>query len=119
MMISPLLYAVTAIALLGWPALADRAPLTQAAPAAAEVTVEMNDANRFEPAEVVVAAGSTVVWLNVGVEPHTVSADDGSFDSPVVNGAESFSFTFETAGAYPYLCTVPDHIDMIGTVIVR
>jgi plastocyanin len=110
---------LTAFALSTWLVLAGPAPLGGAAPSAAEVVVEMNDANLFEPADVVVATGTTVIWVNVGVEPHTVSADDYSFDSPIVNGGESFSYTFQTAGTFSYSCTVPDHLGMIGTVVVQ
>src|SRR5687768_8704241 len=35
----------------------------------------------FEPAAVTVPAGTTVTWTNTGSRPHTVTADDGSFDS--------------------------------------
>ena len=35
----------------------------------------------FQPASIEVPAGSTVTWTNTGAAPHTVTADDGAFDS--------------------------------------
>src|SRR5829696_5872316 len=35
----------------------------------------------FQPASLEVPAGTTVTWTNSGAAPHTVTADDGTFDS--------------------------------------
>ena len=37
--------------------------------------------NRFSPASITIAVGGTVTWTNTDTVPHTVTADDGSFDS--------------------------------------
>jgi plastocyanin len=68
------------------------------------------------PANTPVAKGDTVVWTNKMRMPHTVTADNGEFDSRLPpNG--SFSHTFSTAGSVPYHCKIhPD--DMKGTVTV-
>ncbi len=53
--------------------------------------------------------------------PHTVTADDGSFDSGTLNGGQSFSYTFEQPGEYPYYCALhgaPGGVGMAGTVTV-
>ncbi len=39
---------------------------------------------RFEPDKLTVQAGTTLVVGNVGGKPHTLTADDGSFDSGVI-----------------------------------
>jgi len=67
-------------------------------------TVEVVD-SAFEPAELSVAAGTTVVWSHEGNAPHTVTADDGAFDSGTLNSGDTFEFTFEEPGEYPYHCT--------------
>src|SRR2546428_300394 len=48
--------------------------------------------NLFDPSTPHVAVGSTVGWTNDGRSPHTVTADDGSFDSG--NQAPGAAFTF-------------------------
>jgi plastocyanin len=72
----------------------------------------------FAPAETTVRVGGTVNWTNPsGNEIHTVTANDGrTFDSGVLSGGDSFSFTFLTAGAFPYHCTL--HAWMKGVVTV-
>ena len=71
----------------------------------------------FAPPEIEVAAGSTVTWTNQDQVPHTATADDGSFDSGTIDTDGSFSHTFDTAGAYAYVCAF--HSNMKGTVVVK
>ena len=76
----------------------------------------------FEPRELAVSPGTTVVWTNEGSLPHTVTADDGSFDSGTLEPGETFQFIFETAGEYPYYCEFhggPGGEGMAGTIIVQ
>src|SRR4051794_35834726 len=54
----------------------------------------------FQPAFVSVAAGSTVSWLNDGGSPHTVTSDNGAFDSNMLNPGSRFSVPFWTPGTY-------------------
>lgn len=58
----------------------------------------------FEPREAEVSVGTTVVWTNVGAIAHTVTADDGSFDSGNMDSGDTFEYTFEEPGTYPYYC---------------
>jgi plastocyanin len=46
-----------------------------------------------------------VVWTNEGEQPHTVTAHDGSFASPVLNPGESYWVTFYEPGTYTYQCS--------------
>jgi plastocyanin len=70
----------------------------------------------FQPASIEVPAGSTVTWTNAGAAPHTVTADDGAFDSGQLKPGESFSQTFTTPGTYTYHCEI--HPQMMGTMVV-
>lgn len=70
----------------------------------------------FDPAEVTVAPGTTVTWTNTGKRPHTVTAQEGSFDSGRLDPGEQFSFTFDEPGSFDYFCGF--HPEMQGTVIV-
>ena len=71
----------------------------------------------FDPDAIEVEAGTKVMWSNDDPAPHTVTADDGDFDSDILDAGKSFSFTFDKSGTYTYRCNV--HPDMKGTVEVR
>ena len=72
----------------------------------------------FGPAEVTVAAGTTVTWVNKesGV-PHTSTSDDGLWKSGTLSPGDSFSFTFDRPGTYTYFCSI--HPNMKGTIVVQ
>ena len=71
----------------------------------------------FNPASVTVKAGESVTWTNQDGTTHTVTADNGGFDSGNVADGATFSFTFAKAGTYPYHCSI--HSSMKGTVVVQ
>lgn len=79
----------------------------------------------FEPKEIHVEAGTTVKWVNRDSTYHTVTADDGSFDSGEIAAGESWTYTFEEPGTYPYHCVPHAYEDdgtwkgMVGTVVVE
>lgn len=58
----------------------------------------------FSPKEMHIKAGQTVTWTNNGQIPHTVTADDDSFDSGDLPVGQNFSHTFTKPGRYPYYC---------------
>jgi LPXTG-motif cell wall-anchored protein len=94
---------------------------TLAAPAAQRsVTVEMRDFD-FAPKTLTITAGTTVNWPNTGQAPHTATSDTGLWDSGRKAAGESFSFTFNQAGTFPYYCTLhgtPGGVGMAGTIVV-
>lgn len=71
----------------------------------------------FMPMRVEVSAGSTVTWMNLDEEPHTVTSDTGLFRSGGIDGGGSFRFKFDKPGVYKYVCSI--HPQMVGTVIVH
>jgi plastocyanin len=83
------------------------------------------DKLRFDPDELAVAAGTTLLVANVGGKPHTLTADDGSFDTGVVDpGAEGGRFagsnasvTLNKAGTFKFHCEVHPAV-MKGVVTV-
>ena len=54
------------------------------------VTVSIRDFF-FDPAQITVAPGTTVRWVNQGNAPHTVTANDRSFDSERLNPGQSLT----------------------------
>ncbi len=68
------------------------------------------------PATINVKAGDSVTWTNNDRAPHTVTADNGSFDKQVAASGGSATVTFSTAGTFAYHCTI--HPNMTGTVVV-
>jgi plastocyanin len=70
----------------------------------------------YEPDPVVVQVGGKVIWQNEDTAPHTATADDGSFDTGILERGKLKSETFKEAGTFPYFCEV--HPTMHGTVEV-
>jgi plastocyanin len=64
----------------------------------------------------VVPVGARVTWTNLGAQPHTATAADGSFDSGPVTPGTSASVTFATPGTFAYICSL--HPSMKGFVVV-
>jgi len=73
----------------------------------------------FDPSSITVRVGTTVIWRNNGQQTHDIHARDGSFDSPLLNPGNTFTFTFTKPGLYPYYCIPHEGDGMIGQVEVR
>jgi plastocyanin len=70
----------------------------------------------FSPADVTVEPGTTVTWVNEGTVPHTVTSDDGQFDSGVLMPGDSYTVMFKGRGTITYHCAI--HPSMTGSVTV-
>jgi plastocyanin len=83
------------------------------------------DRLRFDPARLTVAAGTTLLVANVGGKPHTLTADNGDFDTGTIDpGAEGGRFaghnasvTLNKAGTFKFHCEVHPAV-MKGVVTV-
>jgi len=98
----------------------------------------------FDPTELTVAVGDTVVWANTSSRGHTVTAYDsgipdgadffasGGYDSTaaardafgselggLIESGDTWSHTFEVPGEYEYLCIPHEASGMVGTVVVE
>jgi plastocyanin len=89
-------------------------------------TVDVQD-NRFVAPSITITAGDSVTWSVSGVGTHSVTADDGSFDSSpacptsCLSHGSTFSHTFSIPGTYPYYCRIhggPGGIGMSGAITV-
>lgn len=84
--------------------------------AAEEHIVEIRNLE-FTPAQLTIAPGDTVTWINNDVLVHTSTADDGSWDSGSLANGDEWSVTFDEAGEFDYSCT--PHPVMTGVIIVE
>jgi plastocyanin len=87
--------------------------------AMADSTVHIKEANEryaYTPKTTTIALGDKVTWTNDSDAPHTVDADDGSFELDQFTEGQSVSETFSTAGSFTYHCDI--HPYMTGTVVV-
>ena len=105
-------------------------------------TVDMTDQLVFDPEDITIAPGDTVVWENVGSVGHSVTAYEeqipdgatyfasGGFDSEQaardgypaegnIPGGEAYEHTFQTTGTYEYFCIPHETVGMVGTVTVQ
>ena len=74
----------------------------------------------YEPAEVDVAPGTRIVWINCepeGTPGHTTTAEDGSWDSGTLERGDVFSAEAPAAGAHDYFCR--PHPFIRGRVVVQ
>jgi plastocyanin len=70
----------------------------------------------YDPDPVTVAAGGKVIWLNSDSQPHTATAEDGSFDTGTLEEGKLKSESFKEPGIYRYTCSI--HPQMHGTLEV-
>ena len=71
----------------------------------------------FSPSSITINVGDTIVWTNYDSASHTVTSNDGLFDSGGISTGNTFSFTFTSAGTFNYYCT--PHPGMTGSVTVQ
>jgi len=77
----------------------------------------------FVPETLTVAEGTTVIWVNQDVVDHRIRSGAPSeptefYHSETLGNGDTFSFTFDDVGTYPYFCELHPQ-QMIGTVVVQ
>ena len=76
----------------------------------------------FDPQTLSVKVGTTVIWTNNDGVAHTVTSGDpsagpsGTFDSGLIKPGQTFKYSFTSANATSYFCTV--HPWMTGKITV-
>lgn len=121
--------AVAAAVLLGCGGDDDAAPATPEPLAADDASPDdaTPDADASEPATILISGfafngpdsvpvGTTVEVRNNDSAPHSWTSTDGVFDSGTLAMSESFTFTFDEPGEYPFFCAI--HPSMTGTITV-
>jgi len=71
----------------------------------------------FDPPELTIAPGDTVVWSNTDFVPHTSTARNSAWDSKEIAANATWRYVPRAAGRYEYYCFF--HQTMKGTIIVR
>lgn len=80
-------------------------------------TSQINISNfSFNPNSLTIKKGIKTTWSNNDSVPHTITSDSGIFNSQTLQPGDTFSFTFEEAGSFPYHCSI--HPNMKATVVV-
>jgi plastocyanin len=71
----------------------------------------------FAPNRIEIVAGGAVTWTNNDQLVHTITADDGTWDSGPIEPGKTWTHTFAQPGEYGFHCT--PHPFMKGVVVVR
>lgn len=96
---------------------ATAADTTRAAAATGSVAVVRVANLAFGEPSLHVRAGTRVRWVNGDQVQHSVTADDGSFDSGLIEPGQSYERVLDRPGEYTYHCT--PHPFMKARVIVE
>ena len=75
------------------------------------------DATSYSPQILDVGVGDTIVWTNKDLLVHTVTAENGEFDSGDMAPDETWRFTVQRTGEFVYRCVY--HPPMTGHVRVQ
>ena len=96
-------------------ALGGVAACTRPTPRAHTVTIK-NFA--FDPPELTIARGDTVVWSNTDIVPHSSTARNSAWDSNAIGANATWrDVPGKAPGRYEYYCVI--HPTMKGTIVVR
>jgi plastocyanin len=101
----------------GAPSAQHPTPSSVATPANAATREVSIDNFSFSPPTITVAPGTSITWVNRDDVPHTVTANDKTFNSGTLDTDGRFSRRFTTPGTFSYFCAVHPH--MTGTVVVK
>ena len=81
---------------------------------------------QYNPANLTIKKGDTVRWTNKDQTAHTSTSDDfqagqdnppAAWDSQPLNPGQTFDHQFDTAGTFPYHCSVHNYLK--GTITVE
>lgn len=72
---------------------------------------------RFEPDDLTVAVGDTIVWVNEDLVPLTATSESGGFDSKAIEAGKSWRYTVSEKGDFACVCTF--HLNMKAVLHVK
>ncbi len=91
--------------------------LSSAAGGVAEGAKVSIAAYAFSQPDLTISKGESVTWINNDSVPHTVTSDDGIWDSDTLQPGAAYRRTFDRPGRYAYHCS--RHPSMVGVVVVK
>jgi LysM repeat protein/plastocyanin len=99
------------------------ATATATATLPANTSIVVLSGNAYNPNVITITVGSAVQWKNTDLNNHTVSSGtpgslSGVFQSPTLTQNQTFTFTFNNVGTYPYFDEILGSA-MTGTVVVH
>jgi len=113
--------ASAAAAMIGAPALVSAA-----------ANVNMGDDGKlvFAPAEITICKGDTITWTIVSGAPHNIiftedecpegfDAEGASQETLMKKAGDTYSYTFDIAGSYKYVCAPHAGVGMRGAITVK
>jgi len=71
----------------------------------------------FNPADLTVNKGDTIVWVNKDFFPHTVTAENASYDSKSIATGKKWKYVAKRTGTSKYKCNL--HPTMHGQIVVN
>jgi len=82
-----------------------------------KVVSDSKTVGAYNPKTITITSGQAIEWAweDTG-NPHSVTAENGSFDSCLQKAGYTFVVSFSNSGTYAYKCSI--HPDMKGTVNV-
>jgi plastocyanin len=90
----------------------------------AEITIKMSEI-KFQPENLRITKGTKVTWVNddsvdhfVNTDSHPAHTHQRDLNSRSLKAGESYSYTFSTAGLYPYHCSAHAE-NMVGNILVN
>jgi plastocyanin len=89
----------------------------QAPPATKVVDAALYD-NSYIPSVLYISPGTVVRWTNKGRHHHTLTSDEGFWDSGELRPGEGYAVYFPLAGRYYYHCKLHEK-DMRAWVVVQ
>jgi plastocyanin len=87
-------------------------------PQSATATVQIHNF-KFEPANITIAEGESVQFVNLDEEPHTATATDGSFNSKALDTNQTWNYTATKPGSFPYICSIHPFMKGMLTVVPK
>ena len=73
--------------------------------------------SKFDPKTLTIPKGTRIAWINKESAMHTITSEEGLFDSDLMSKGTTFSHIFNEQGIFEYYCKI--HPGMRARIIVE